>query len=145
MLAQETLVTAQTEEEYTSESGKSVFDQFLCAAVDASFADCDKTYRSTSGFVLWFGGTAIDWECKRQPPVTLSTMESEFVAASKLVCSIRFIHKLLNFVELRRIGPTECHEDNAACIAVSMKPVHTKVSAKKQTYWSKVYECSRSY
>ena len=33
MLAQETLVTAQTEEEYTSESGQSVFDQFLCAAV----------------------------------------------------------------------------------------------------------------
>ena len=128
MLAQETLVTAQTEEEYTSESGKSVFDQFLCAAVDASFADCDKTYRSTSGFVLWFGGTAIDWECKRQPLVTLSTMESEFVAASKLVCSIRFIHKLLNFVELRRIGPTECHEDNAACIAVSMKPVHKQRS-----------------
>ena len=128
MLAQVELVTAQTDESYTSESGKSVFDQFLRAAVDASFADCDKTYRSTSGFVLWFGGTAIDWECKRQPLVTLSTMESEFVAASKLVCSIRFIHKLLAFVGLRRSGPTECHEDNAACIAVSMKPVHKQRS-----------------
>ena len=128
MLAQIDLVTAQTDEEYTSESGKSIFDQFLCAAVDASFADCDKTYRSTSGFVLWFGGTAIDWECKRQPLVTLSTMESEFVAASKLVCSIRFLHKLLAFVDLRRAGPTECHEDNAACIAVSMKPVHKQRS-----------------
>ena len=94
MLAQAQLVTAQTDEEYISESGKSIFDQFLRAAVDASFADCDKTYRSTSGFVLWFGGTAIDWECKRQPLVTLSTMESEFVAASKLVCSIRFIRAL---------------------------------------------------
>ena len=56
MLKQETLLTAQTDEEYTSPSGKSAFDQFLSAAVDASFADCDKTYRSTSGFVLWFGG-----------------------------------------------------------------------------------------
>ena len=128
MLEQAQLVTAQTDEEYISESGNSVFDQFLRAAVDASFADCDRTYRSTSGFVLWFGGTAIDWECKRQPLVTLSTMESEFVAASKLVCSIRFIHKLLDFVELRRAGPTECHEDNAACIAVSMKPVHKQRS-----------------
>ena len=128
MLEQCSLLTAQTDEEYTSSSGMSAFDQFLKAAVDASFADCDKTYRSTSGFVLWFGGTAIDWECKRQPLVTLSTMESEFVAASKLVCSIRFIHKLLNFVDLRRAGPTECHEDNAACIAVSMKPVHKQRS-----------------
>ena len=55
-------------------------------------------------------------------------MESEFVAASKLVCSIRFIHKLLDFVGLRRSGPTECHEDNSACIAVSMKPVHKQRS-----------------
>ena len=38
--AQATLITAQTDEDYTSESGKSVFDQFLRAEVDASFADC---------------------------------------------------------------------------------------------------------
>ena len=106
MLKQSTMVTAQTDEEYLSNTGKSCFDQFLKAAVDASFADCEKSYRSTSGFVLWFGGSAVDWECKRQPLITLSTMESEFVAASKLVCSIRFIHKLLEFVDLKRLGPT---------------------------------------
>ena len=40
MLEQGTLLTAQTDEEYTSPSGKSAFDQFLRAAVDAPFADC---------------------------------------------------------------------------------------------------------
>ena len=54
MLAQIDLVTAQTDEEYTSESGKSIFDQFLRAAVDASFADCDKTSRTPcSNFETW--------------------------------------------------------------------------------------------
>ena len=66
---------------------------FLEALVDSSFADCGITARSTSGFVVMFGGSPVDWECKRQPLVTLSTMESEYVAASKCVCSIRYLRK----------------------------------------------------
>ena len=115
MLKNEQLVTATTDEQY---------DSHYEAAVDASFADDRETYRSTSGFVIWFGCSPIDWECKRQPLVTMSTMESEYVAASKCVLSIRFLHKFLDFVELKRSGPTRVHEDNAACIAISDKPVH---------------------
>ena len=117
------LITSVTDESIM-DGKKEIFDQYLEAAVDASFADCDKTYRSTSGFVVWFGGSPLEWECKRQPLVTLSTMESEYVAASKCVCSIRFIHKLLAFLDLHRQGPTKCHEDNQACVAISTKPVH---------------------
>ena len=36
-----------------------------------------------SSFVVWYGGFPIAWECKRQPLVTMSTMESEYVAASR--------------------------------------------------------------
>ena len=114
MLENERLVTSAVEDR----------DQYFEAAVDASFADDKETHRSTSGFVVWFGGSPVDWECKRQPLVTMSTMESEYVAASKCVLSIRFLHKFLRFVELNRGGPTKVHEDNAACIAISTKPVH---------------------
>jgi len=38
-------------------------------------------YRSTSGFVVFFGSSPVDYECKRQPLLTMSTMESEYVAA----------------------------------------------------------------
>ena len=54
----------------------------------------------------------------------MSTMESEYVAASKCVLSIRFLHKFLEFMELSRGGPTHVHEDNSACIAITSKPVH---------------------
>jgi len=100
------------------------FNDFLEGAVDASFADDDGTARSTSGFVIWFCGMPVEFECKRQPLVTLSTMESEYVAASRCVLSVRFLHKFMDFVQLDRAGPTKVHEDNAACIAITAKPVH---------------------
>ena len=120
---------------------KKWYDQYLQAAVDSSFADCIETYRSTSGFVVWFGGSPIEWECKRQPLVTLSTMESEYVAASKCVCSIRFLKKLIEFVELGK-GTTKVHEDNAACVAVSSKPVHRSRSKHIGTKYHNVRDAS---
>jgi hypothetical protein len=106
MRDQHVRVTAATE----------VYDPFLEGAVDASFADDPETNRSTSGFVVWFGGSPVDWECKRQPLVTMSTMESEYVAASKCVLSIRFLHKFMVFMDMSRKGPTKVHEENSACI-----------------------------
>jgi hypothetical protein len=103
MRDQHVRVTAATE----------VYDPFLEGAVDASFADDPETNRSTSGlFVVWFGGSPVDWECKRQPLVTMSTMESEYVAASKCVLSIRFLHKFMVFMDMSRKGPTKVHEED---------------------------------
>jgi len=135
------LVTASTDELLTKGEDVS-YDQYLEAAVDASFADCVESYRSTSGFIVWFGGSPVEWECKRQPLVTLSTMESEYVAASKCVSSIRFIHKLLEFLDLKRQGPTKVHEDNSACVAISTKPVHKSRSKHIGTKYHNVREAS---
>ena len=66
-------------------------------------------------------------ECKRQPLVTLGTMESEYVAASRCVSEIRFINKLTDWVGLDR-QVRNVHEDNAACIAISANPVHKQRS-----------------
>ena len=103
---------------------KQAAPHFLEALVDSSFADCAITARSTSGFVVMFGGSPVDWEAKRQPLVTMSTMESEYVAASKCVCSIRYLRKLFfGFFKLPMAkDPIVCWEDNAACIAISHAP-----------------------
>jgi len=117
-------MTTAAVEESSSDYHHPVYDTVLEAAADASFADDPETYRSTGGFVVWFGGSPVDYECKRQPLVTMSTLESEYVCASRCVLSIRFLHKFLSFMGLQRRGPTRLHEDNAACIAISNKPVH---------------------
>ncbi|MCI80673.1 copia-type polyprotein, partial [Trifolium medium] len=38
--------------------------------------------KSTSGFVFMLGSGAISWSSKKQPIVTLSTTEVEYVAAA---------------------------------------------------------------
>jgi hypothetical protein len=48
MIRQHCKVTGMTEER---------FDAFFEASVDASFGDCPTSGRSTSGFVVWFGGS----------------------------------------------------------------------------------------
>ena len=101
---------------------------WVTCAVDSSFADCEFTARSTSGFVVWYGGCPIAWECKRQPLVTMSTMESEYVAASRAVLEIRYINQLTEWMKIPRPNPVQCHEDNAACVAISTNPVHRQRS-----------------
>jgi hypothetical protein len=138
MLAQETLVTAAVDED------GHIHDKHLTASVDAAFGDCPITFRSTSGFVVWFGGSPIEFECKLQSLVTLSTMESEWVAASKCISAIRFVHKLLEFVGLRRTGPTKVMEDNAAVVACSTRTVHKARSKHIGTKWMNVREACQS-
>jgi hypothetical protein len=120
------------------------FDRHLTGSVDASFADDEETYRSTSGFVVFFGGSPVDYECKRQPLVTMSTMESEYVAACKCVLAILFLHKMLKFMGIEREGPTQVMEDNTACIAVAGQPVHKSRSKHIGTKYHKVREACQN-
>jgi len=50
--------------------------------VDADFADCHNTRRSTSGYIVLFNNCFISWLSKKQPSVDKSTTEAEFVAMS---------------------------------------------------------------
>ena len=46
--------------------------------VDAAYADCIDSRRSTSGHVFIINGTAVSWSSKRLPLLTLSSTESEY-------------------------------------------------------------------
>ena len=58
----------------------------------------------------------------------MSTMEAEYVAASKCVLAIRALNKLVNFVGLYGTSPIQVLEDNAACVAIASHPVHRQRS-----------------
>jgi hypothetical protein len=42
--------------------------------------------KSTSGYVFLLSSGAVTWSSKKQPIVTLSTTEAEFVAAAVCAC-----------------------------------------------------------
>ncbi|GMF49648.1 unnamed protein product [Phytophthora fragariaefolia] len=79
---------------------------------DAAFA-CEKERKSSTGFVVFLNGCCIAWGSKKQPIVTLSTTESEYVALSHGIKECIGLKQLL--LELGfDVGKVIVHEDNQA-------------------------------
>ncbi|CAL8992142.1 unnamed protein product, partial [Prunus brigantina] len=53
---------------------------------DADFAGCMDDLKSTSGFVFLFGGASVSWRSVKQPIITTSTMQAEFIACYEATC-----------------------------------------------------------
>ncbi|KAH9735669.1 hypothetical protein KPL71_017818 [Citrus sinensis] len=68
--------------------------------------------KSTTRFVLFMGDTAFTWMSKKQPIVTLSTCEAEYVAATSSVCDAIWLRNFLKELGLPQEEPTEICVDN---------------------------------
>jgi hypothetical protein len=53
---------------------------------DSDYAGDADDRKSTSGYVFMIGERTISWSSKKQPIVTLSTTEAEFIAAANTAC-----------------------------------------------------------
>ena len=80
--------------------------------------------KSTSGYVFYMGDTAFTWVSKKQPIVTLSTCEAEYVAASWCVCHAIWLRNLLCELKLQQNEATEIRVDNKSAIELAKNPVH---------------------
>jgi hypothetical protein len=87
--------------------------------VDSDWAGCPDSRRSTSGFVFMLNGAAISWCYKRQPTVTLSSAETEFISASAMVQEVIYLSKSLSNLGFPQTAPTPIFADNETCIAWS--------------------------
>jgi len=66
----------------------------ICGYSDADWASTlDR--RSISGFAFFLGNGSVSWSSKKQPIVTLSSTESEYVALTHAAKDVIWIHKLL--------------------------------------------------
>ncbi len=77
-------------------------------------ADCGgdlEDRRSTTGFVFMIGGGAISWSSKRQPTITLSTTEAEYMANTQATKEAIWITKLmmdLGYMEEKKMMMIQC-------------------------------------
>jgi hypothetical protein len=107
----------------------------LFGFTDNDYAGVSDDRKSTFGYVFIMGRGAVSWSLKKQPIVTLSTIEAEFVAATACACQVIWLKKILNELNFKENGPTQIYCDNSSAIKLSKKSCSTW---SKQTYRCKV-------
>ncbi|CAI7807560.1 unnamed protein product, partial [Closterium sp. NIES-54] len=104
----------------TLEFGDGAESLKLVGYVDADDASNKQNRTSTGGYVFVFGGVAVSWSSQRIKCATLSSTESEYVAATdagKEGRRLRFL--LAEFRQLEAGTPTFLRVDNKSAITVA--------------------------
>ncbi|XP_065624019.1 secreted RxLR effector protein 161-like [Quercus suber] len=95
----------------------------LFGFTDSDYAGDSDDRKSTSGYVFMLGTRAVSWSSKKQPIITLSTTEAEFVAATACACQAIWLKKILEELQFKEDGPTLIYYDNNSAIKLSKNPV----------------------
>ncbi|GAU29997.1 hypothetical protein TSUD_160820 [Trifolium subterraneum] len=98
-------------------------NQELVGWTDSDYAGDSDDRKSTSGYVFKFGSSAISWSSKKQPIVTLSTTEAEFVVAASCACQAIWLKKVMNQLGQKQEKCTVVYCDNSSSIKLSKNPV----------------------
>lgn len=94
----------------------------LGAYSDADFAGDVETRKSTSGYAFIYCGGIISWSSERQKSVSLSTTESEYIAASQCVKELVWLRQILcEILELKSIEIV-LYMDNQSAIRLIKNP-----------------------
>jgi len=86
---------------------------------DSDYAGDVETRRSTSGCVIMLGNSPVGWRCQRQQVVSLSTTESEYIAACELVEDIIPVRRLLREIGVIDDRPTPISIDNSSAVKMA--------------------------
>lgn len=91
----------------------------LIGYTDSDYAGDVDDSRSTSGYAFFINGGSIAWSSWKQPIVTLSTTDAEYVAAATCACQAIWMKRVL-----KEIGHNQAEEmvlfyDNTSTIKLS--------------------------
>ena len=92
--------------------------------VDADWGGDTSHRRSVTGLALFMAGAPIVYKSRFQTTVSLSSTESEFIAASDAGKLTLYVRGILDSLDLPQTSATHLYEDNEAAIAManSSKP-----------------------
>ncbi|KAK2989938.1 hypothetical protein RJ640_013862 [Escallonia rubra] len=113
----------------------------LSAYCDSDWAGDLDDRKSTTGFVFYMGDTTFTGSSKKQPIVTLSTCEAEYVASTSCVCKAIWLRFLLRELHLPQKESTEIFVDNKSAIALAKNPVFHDRSKHINTRYHYIREC----
>ena len=94
----------------------------LVGWVDADYAGCLDTRRSTTGYLFKLHDSPIAWSSKRQATVATSTTEAEYIALAEGCREATWLRSLLKEMNYSQQGPTILHCDNQGSIQLAKNP-----------------------
>lgn len=95
----------------------------LAGFTDSDYAGDLDDRKSTSGYVFMLSSGAVSWSTKKQPIVTLSTTEAEFVAATSCASQAIWLRNILAELNFKQQKGTIIYCDNSSAIKLSKNPV----------------------
>ncbi|KAF7127450.1 hypothetical protein RHSIM_Rhsim11G0030000 [Rhododendron simsii] len=101
----------------------------LAGFSDADWAGCADDRKSTSGECFYFGNNLVAWLSKKQNSISLSTTDTEYIAAGSACTQLLWMKQMLDDYGL----PQECitlYCDNTSAINISKNPVRATLSHK---------------
>jgi hypothetical protein len=103
-------------------------DNHLSGYTDSDFAGSLDDRKSTSGHVFHLGTNLISWASKKQPIVSISSAEAEYVVATSASCQAVWLRRILKDMSHTEKDPTPIFCDNTSAIALSKNHVFHKKS-----------------
>lgn len=95
----------------------------LMAFADSDYVGDVEDRKSNSGYAFLMNGSVVAWSSKKQPIVTLSITEAEFVAAAACACQAIWMRRILKEFGYTQEGCTTVMCDNSSAIKLSKNPV----------------------
>ncbi|XXG58987.1 hypothetical protein AAC387_Pa04g1157 [Persea americana] len=98
-------------------------DYELVAYTDSDYAGDLEDRKSTSGYLFLSSYGAVSWSSRKQPIVTLSTSEAEFVTVASCVCQAVWLRWMLETLHHDQQDLIVMFCDNSSTIKLSKNPV----------------------